>query len=1495
MFKRIFLLFTVFFFLSHSSVFSQTISASTIEGCAPLNGVIFTGVAGAVNPLWDFGDGATAGIANPTHSYTTKGVYIVKYTANGGISQTLTITVNGKPTPKFTAISPTKGCIGLPVKFQDNSTGGGGSVIKNWKWTYGDGGSNSVNSATQTYIYNVSGQFSVTVVVTDANGCDSSQTLGNLVVVSQPPTIGLSPFAPSACKPPLTVTFTSNGTTSHSPLGNVLNYLWTFNGSGSTTSTLANPVSQTYTASGVFPVKIKVTDANNCSDSASTNVTIQNPTATFTTSTKKDTLCLNAVFDPTGSTAGAAQSWNYGDGSAISSSTAHTYTAGGTYVVTLTVNVGNCKDVATHSIFIEDPIANFSVTPTYICSLPKTVSLTNTSTVYTGTSYQWSYYQHYTQYGLNPKTSAQTSPTFTLTHLDTNRYTINKLDIMDSISLWVTTPYGCKSHKSFILIDTIFLPTARFLPSVYQGCAPLNVNFTDSSVVGPKEHITSWKYIFGDGATTSLVASPANTSHTYTSTGIYYPTLVIQTQDGCIDTSYAIKIEVGSKPAASFSVSPSTVCIGDNVQITNTTPTSYSVDTWHYYGDGNYYISSCTNDANPSWSFTHATGPQNISMVACFRGCCDSVTNPGAVTVKGPLATFSTAMNCDSPHVFHFNGNLSDAVNWNWNFGDGNVINASTASIISHTYIATGDYNVILTAFNPGTGCSPSSYTVPIHVRDIKSNFKFDTLLCSGISHSFDGSISTDVYTYGNNGYTWLWGDGTHPDITATNPTSHSFSGHGTYTVSLITKDINGCPDTVKKVIKAYSVTRASFTSSLNTLCLKGSVDSVTFINHSTADTTITNYTWDFGDGSPIISQLSPSSISHTYVPTNTLNIVATLTVTSTLGCQLDTQVIIHISNPSANFSVLGISNICAGDSVKFQFNTATPYPNMTWSFGDGSALLGPTPPQVKTAHQYTVSGTYPVTLNVIDAANCKATYTSPASINVQNIPQIKLTSLAFTASKLCAPADVIYYDSTVINPSDFLSRTWNLYNGANLIHSTPITASYPNPGTYSVSLIETTTFGCSDTVVKTIKVNGPIGNFTLAPSTICKGQTVTFTVQDTSNVFDWTWDFGDGTTTDTAKVSPISHVYNFHPPTANGTAPASVTFFSSDHCPYSPQTIPVTIYQVIADFNRNNELLKIDTAHCLGPIDHFYNISTGADSYGWNYGDGSAITTYSVHTYTMPGVYTVELFIKNNTTTCVDTMYKKMYIYPPFVEKISGNDSICKAQSETLTATGTGILYNWIPAAGLSSTAISNPTATPNISTTYTLIATDINGCIDSTTAFVFVQQPPLPITWDTTVVIGQTFSLPGGQGSGFTYTWTPTDNISCINCPSPMFTGTVNAFYSEAIADARGCFTATSTFSITVEPLSSIDVPTAFTPNGDGTNDVVYVAGWGLKSLQYFKIYNRWGELVFETNDLKVGWDGTYKGTPQNMETYVYQVSAETYISKDPIIKKGYIKLLR
>ena len=136
---------------------------------------------------------------------------------------------------------------------------------------------------------------------------------------------------------------------------------------------------------------------------------------------------------------------------------------------------------------------------------------------------------------------------------------------------------------------------------------------------------------------------------------------------------------------------------------------------------------------------------------------------------------------------------------------------------------------------------------------------------------------------------------------------------------------------------------------------------------------------------------------------------------------------------------------------------------------------------------------------------------------------------------------------------------------------------------------------------------------------------------------------------------------------------------------------------------------------------------------------------------------------------------------------------------------------------------------------------------------------------------------------------------NLNCPKCILPVSKTTDNFTYSVTVADNLVCFSTVNIYRIKVDPRATIDVPTAFTPNGDGVNDFIFPDGWGVKKVNYFRVYNRWGQLLFETDQFKVGWDGTYNGVPQNMETYIYQVSVETFLDKEALLKTGSFKLIR
>ena len=518
-----------------------------------------------------------------------------------------------------------------------------------------------------------------------------------------------------------------------------------------------------------------------------------------------------------------------------------------------------------------------------------------------------------------------------------------------------------------------------------------------------------------------------------------------------------------------------------------------------------------------------------------------------------------------------------------------------------------------------------------------------------------------------------------------------------------------------------------------------------------------------------------------------------------------------------------------------------------------------------------------------------------PFIIQVQNYPTaiINYTNTNNpTKQNACSGSTVLFSDNS-INPYAPQTRDWNFGAGSGLVvQNQTVGTTYTSAGSYTVTLINCTPFGCCDTTKKTIKVYNALADFNLDKLNICKSESITFTIKDTTNVFTWGWDFGDGTDYNLTAQSPISHNYNYHPP--GGTTNISLTYYTADSaCRYSVVK-PINIYQVVADFDRNNETLLADTAHCFGTTDVFSNQSLNSSTASWNFGDGTTSAANSPsHTYNGAGTYTISLSITDNVHNCKDTIMKTMQIFPLPLLSLSGKDT-CQNKPTQLLVSG-GITYTWSPAIELNNSNIPNPVATLSATTLFSVTANDINGCVGTNTLLVTIQEPPTPISWDTSIVIGQTTILPGYAGTGFSYSWTPADYLSCTTCVVPVASPTVEYIYSVKVSDAHGCFERVNTYTVYIEPKSSLDVPTAFTPNGDGVNDLINVDGWGLKKLNYFRVFNRWGELIYETTDLKSGWDGIYKGVPQNMETYVYQAEVETYIDSAPIKKTGYFKLLR
>ncbi len=392
-----------------------------------------------------------------------------------------------------------------------------------------------------------------------------------------------------------------------------------------------------------------------------------------------------------------------------------------------------------------------------------------------------------------------------------------------------------------------------------------------------------------------------------------------------------------------------------------------------------------------------------------------------------------------------------------------------------------------------------------------------------------------------------------------------------------------------------------------------------------------------------------------------------------------------------------------------------------------------------------------------------------------------------------------------------------------------------------------------------------------------------------------YTWDFGDGTQAN--DVNPVTHLYEFVPPT--GQTVAKLILRGEDEaCTFIVEK-EVNIVDVIPDFIRND---GIDTVLCVGDYP-FTNNSSNANIFFWDFGNGTTASGLNaVANYEEEGVYTVQLIAENASLGCIDSIQKTVVIVEP-VEIIAIGDTICPGDTALLSLVNIipGASYSWSPAELiLDDPNISSPTTAPLATTTYSVTVTDDDNCTGTDTASVIVVQPLDTFSIDTIVTQGEIIQLPGPAAQGiYNYFWIPNDGLSCSDCTMPEFSAEEDITYLLIAEDPEGCFENVFTFNVDVIT-ETLEIPNVFTPNGDGVNDRFNILsdveiGSDFLKIKKFRVFNRWGQLIYDNETPFTGWDGRYKGKAAPSEVYVYIVVAEFPVSGKVVELSGDVTLLR
>ncbi len=885
--------------------------------------------------LWS--TGATTSSIN----VTTTGAYWVSVTNSCGSARD-TVNVTFSPPPVANAGNNATVCAGHPI----NLNGSGGTSYHWSPSTF----LNNPNIATPTCTPTATTTYTVTVSI---GNCSATATV--TITVLPGPIANFVADTTIGCNL-LTVSFT-NLTTNFDSLH------WYF-GDGNQ-SLLTNPV-HSY-GPGTYTVILVAYGPNGCVSSISMTayiVVLSNPlpTSSFTETPISGCVPLNVHFNNT-STSSTSYYWDFGDTfTSTATSPNHTFNSTGTFVVVLISydsTVCGIQNATSNHVVTVSPSATAAFTADTLngCT-PFTVHFNSTSTLYD--SLHWNFGDLSTSNAANPIHVYNGAGTYTVT-------------------LIAYGGSGCNDtiiQTSYIHVNASQTTHSAFTASPLSGCAPVTVTFNNSSTNG-----TSYFWNFGD-LSTSNSTSP---THTYNTPGTYSVRLISYNTSICgvvTDTSAPISIVVNAWAVDSFTLTPTTGCTPLNVAFTNLSTHADSIR-WNF-GD----LSTSTT-LNPTHTYNNQ-GTYTVYQIAYGAGGCNDTMYYNSVTVmSAPVTTSSfTPINnmqaCDSLTVT-FNNGSTNAINYLWNFGDGNT---STQINPTHTYTTSGTYTVKLYSYDT-TACGVAVDS-SIHANQITINRSAiaafpDTNLvgCGNISVLFNNSSQF------SNSWLWNFGDG---NTSSSQFPTHNYSTPGVYYVTLIAYGTGGCNDTLINQdtitvinINIYSV----FTASTNSGCAPLTVN---FTNQSNNGVT---YLWNFGDGSTSTS-LNPS---HIYTDSGTFKVIlyvyndthspcgiladSSLTITISVDTPIHPRSI-FTANPVKGCSPVIVSLIDSSKDYNFYY----------WNFGDGTmdSLFSTHYP----IHYYN-AGNYTVTLITYYLNKCN---TAPDSMRIN----IEVDSCNLTVTNVFTP-----------------------------------------------------------------------------------------------------------------------------------------------------------------------------------------------------------------------------------------------------------------------------------------------------------------------------------------------------------------------------------------------------------------------------------------------------------------------------------------------------------
>ncbi|RYY49731.1 MAG: PKD domain-containing protein [Chitinophagaceae bacterium] len=913
-------------------------------------------------------------------------------------------------------------------------------------------------------------------------------------------------------------------------------------------------------------------------------------------------------------------------------------------------------------------------------------------------------------------------------------------------------------------------------------------------------------------------------------------------------------------------------CVGEPIQFMNTSISFTTIAKMYWnFGDGSNIDSV---NASPVHSYT-AAGTYTVTQRVVGADGCEATNTQSVIVGSKPVAGFQVPAGLCLDNAVTFTDTSRVTVgsinSWYWNLDNAGL--TSTQQNPTALYTTAGVKNIKLLVKSL-QGCESDTLykSIDIYARPV-IDFTFTDSVCLGSPTNFFGTVVSSSHPISN--FAWHLGD-TSTFIRTTQNTSYSFSTPGNHTVVFLATSTGdpGCMGVVTKNVYVVDKPRAAIKA------FAGCEDVSVVLQDSsyTLDgLPITAWWWDLGNGN-FSTQQNPTLIYNAAGPRN-----IQLVVWNSKGCKSDTlRTSININaKPAVDFS---ISDSCINNTIQFNGFISNSSGNAAaWYWlldnpGPSATIQNPT-------HAYTLPGIKSVRLAAVDFNGC-ASDTLLKPIKIYDRPTI---NFSFQDS-VCLGTTINFSGSVTASADPVTVWQWT-FDGTPGATTQNAQHTYLTPGIHTATLQASSAGYCSGPVVQknVFIIDKP--RAAIKKFLACQG--VAAQLGDSSYTLDglpitaWWWNLGNGQFS-TQQNPAVSY-------TSTGNVNIQLVVWNSKGCKSDTLKTSIKVYGIpTANFSMTAPL-------CNSNAISFTDGSTADSSLAsWNW--STASNTFSIlqnptHLFNA-GNNTVSLVV-TSSAGCVSAPFTSSFVMKTKpVISMSFNDA-CKFDTVRFSATESGssigiVSWHWNFGDG-SLMQNGNPVSHAyNANNAYPvkLYAISSEGCSsDTIRRNINIYGTDAFAGNDVVAAANQPIQL--NASGGLSYQWTPSTGLSANNIPNPIATNNVDRVYYLRAFTPEGC-ESFDTLNIKIYRGPDIYVPGAFTPNGDGRNDLLRPVAVGITTFEYFAVYNRYGQLVFKSSNPTAGWDGRIKGRDQNSGTFVWMVSG-TDFRGNKIFKKGSVLLIR